>query len=107
VVVATWLGLLAFGTWRAQQTADRQVRELEAKISDVQRENNKLESVRGQYQNPAYLEKQARAKLNYKAPDETVVFVYPDDKKPGSSDSGVSLPNWRKWVAWLKEFIKF
>lgn len=61
---------------------------LDKKISEVKQSASELERLGDYIKSDAYLERQARLKLNYKKPDEHVVYVY--QKTPGSGTETVS-----------------
>lgn len=62
--------------------ARKEIKNIDQKISEIERARQEAEKL-GEYLNsPAYLEKQARIKLNYKKPDEKVVYIY--NKTPES-----------------------
>lgn len=81
--------------------------DLEGKIAGLERNNNTLERFIQQIANPAFLEKEARLKLNYKRSDEEVAFVYTDDAYQEDLVSAdfdrqlALMPNYLKWVYYL------
>ncbi len=80
---------------------------MEAKINDLESDNSYLEKVVGYLKNPSFLQKEARLKLNYKASEEKVAFIYPDESAKAGSASGnfnkqlAQMPNYVKWVYYL------
>jgi len=78
---------------------------IKSEIADIERNNSSLERDIKNFENPAFLEKEARLRLNYKAPDENVVFVYLDTNEHKSSSaeefSPKHLSDYRKWWRWL------
>lgn len=80
---------------------------MEAKISDLESDNSYIERVIGYLKNPSFLQKEARLKLNYKAFEEKVAFIYQDESaKAGSASDNfdkqlVQMPNYLKWVYYL------
>ncbi|MBX4190402.1 septum formation initiator family protein [Candidatus Parcubacteria bacterium] len=112
----TMVGVLFLIIWigfglikiRAQRDLVRTQREdLESKIADLEQDNKYLASASDYFKSDAYLEKEARLKLNYKNADEEVAFVYRDtgEKKiPAEQAWQVQLskmPNWQKWFYYI------
>ena len=81
---------------------------IEAKMANVVRDKKLLEKYIKNFENPGFLEKEARLRLNYKAFGEEVVFVYRDansQKASSSQDTSTeNLPNYKKWRQWLLGF---
>lgn len=80
---------------------------MEAKIREVQGNTDYLNKFLAYFQTPAFLEKEARLKLNYKDPGEEVTFVYKDKNIKSASES-ISFeellsqtPNYKKWFLYL------
>jgi len=80
-------------------------RNVKAKIDDTIHNNESLERFVKYFDSPLFLEKEARLRLNYKAPGEEVVFVHRDlnSKKTSSVDEILedNLPNYKKWWYYL------
>ena len=78
---------------------------IESKIAGIKRDNASIEKYIKNFENPEFLEKEARLRLNYKALGEEVVFVYRDanpQKASASEDtSSKNLPNYKKLWHWL------
>jgi cell division protein FtsB len=85
---------------------------LEERLSDLREKAEKIENENENIQkeidsagNPEYLEKQARIKLNYRAPGEEVAFIYNREEAVASfSAEGVEKEessNIEKWWRWL------
>ena len=101
-----WMGVLVVSAGIRRYTSASDLGALEARIDDAQRENQRLEGEIARMQKPQWLTLLARQRLNYKLPDETVVFVYKSEK-PGTivqpqAPSGDERPNWRKWLDWVR-----
>ncbi|KKU22530.1 MAG: hypothetical protein UX31_C0001G0048 [Candidatus Nomurabacteria bacterium GW2011_GWA1_46_11] len=101
--VLIWLG------YRALQIQDRagqissQVEDLAAKAEDLERDNRFLASSSAYFQSNAYLERQARLKLNFKLPDEQVAFVYKDNSiKAASNSHELQQTFWQKILERLR-----
>ena len=108
VILVGWLGLSVWQIHGQRVGVAGQVKDLESKIAEVQSNNQYLASSSAYFSSDAYLERQARLKLNYKLPDEQVAFVYPDNNrvKVASGEQALkanlaTLPNWKKWWRWM------
>ena len=100
VIATVWFGLNAYRLHLQQGSQGAQLTDVQSRINDAERENHMLASSSAYFQSDAYLERQARMKLNYKLPDEQVAFVYPDasaSSKAELSKGNDQLPNWQKW----------
>lgn len=76
------------------------VSDVEQKIQEAERGKTYLEKFITYFKSPQFLEKQARVKLNYKSPDEEVVFVFRDPNPKQETAAANRLdqaPNYRKW----------
>ncbi len=104
-VVLIWLGLSLLDLRVKDKLMYEQAMGLEGKIETTKKENSNLERYIGYLQNPSFLAKEARLKLNYKAPDEQVVFVYRDSSPKKASQSFeerlAGMKNYQKWWYWL------
>src|SRR5579872_3769505 len=110
VVLALFVAWMGYRAWqirdqRQQVALDAQ--SLEARVQDLQRNNQFLASSSAYFSSNAYLERQARLELNYKLPDEQVAFVYKDTSvkttapAPGIQSQIAQMPNWKKWWYYL------
>ena len=107
VLLLVWLG---YQSWyiRAQRAeTDAQVKDLKVRANDLEQNNQFLASSSMYFASDAYLERQARLKLNYKLQDEHVAFVYKDAEakkvspEPKIKDKISEMPNWKKWWYYL------
>lgn len=105
-VLCVWLLLLAIGSRLRHGAAERELSTLQGRISASHKENDRLAVELDRIKQPSWLALLARTRLNYKLPDETVVFVYKSEK-PGT----ISQPheeqvddrsNLQKWVDWIR-----
>ena len=72
------------------------------KIADLKTSIDQLENEIAYYKTSSYKEREARAKLGYKAPGENVVslnFDQPEEKiaDNGKSEAPIKTPNYRLW----------
>ncbi len=107
LMLLVWLG---YKSWQIRvQRLDMKVQltDLESRTDDLERNNQFLASSSAYFASDAYLERQARLKLNYKLPDEQVAFVYKDTSVKVASPSEefeaklAEMPNWKKWAYYL------
>ena len=81
---------------------------LEDKIKEIERSNSSLAKLMAYFKSPAYLEREAKLKLNVRRPDENVVFIFQDEKEViVKEEKNKSLPdlegltNFKKWIRYL------
>src|SRR3990167_9169884 len=108
-IIILWLVLSSVNLNFQRERVNKEVKNVEAKIKEVQKDTDYLNKFLAYFQTPAFLEKEARLKLNYKAQGEEVVFVYKD--KGADTDKGSELinleellskiPNYKKWFLYL------
>ncbi|MBI2068853.1 MAG: hypothetical protein HYT67_02000 [Candidatus Yanofskybacteria bacterium] len=75
------------------------VSDVEQKIQEAERGKTYLEKFIAYFKSSRFLEKQARIKLNYKSPDEEVVFVFRDSNKTKTNSGSwlLEAPNYKRW----------
>lgn len=105
VIALIWLAFSAIGATLRSLAARRELGSLESQIDDQRRGNERLQRQVERMHAPAWLALLARGRLNWRAPDETVVFVYKSEKSdtivpPQTTPDARS--NWQKWWDWLK-----
>lgn len=102
-----WLGFSFIKIKTQENLVNKEVKILEAKVSDLEDSNSYMEKIISYLKNPLFLQKEARLQLNYKASEEKVAFVYPDESaKAGSASNNfdkqlAQMPNYLKWVYYL------
>jgi len=101
-----WFGLSLIRVGVQKGMVIKEVRGLEAKIQNLEKDNSNLKKFVEYVKNPWFVEKEARLKLNFKAPGEEVVFVYPDSGFPNPSPDDFQkrlarIPNWMKWTYYV------
>ena len=106
-IIALWLILSSVNLNSQRDMVDREVKNIETKIVEVQTDTEYLNKFLAYFQTSAFLEKEARLKLNYKAQGEEVVFIYKDKNTKKESDS-ISfeellgrMPNYKKWFLYF------
>ena len=100
------LVVLVVGIVRHEKTlsvAKREYMHLDEKVVELQSTQAELEKQAGYFQSNAYIEQQARLKLNYKKPDEHVVYVYRSASTPTPEDQSLAKPssNLQQWWDYL------
>ncbi len=105
-VLAVFLLIVAVGAWAEKHDADTELSALQQRIDDAQRENHRLADQLERMRSPQWLALLARQRLNYKQPEESVVFVYKNEKVATLAQprvaQGASKSNWRLWLEWLQ-----
>ena len=81
VLLVGWLLISAYQVKQEKTTSAEQVGNVRAKMNSLERENAYVQQFISYLQNPEFLAKEARLKLNYKAADEQVAYVYLEEKK--------------------------
>jgi cell division protein FtsB len=107
VIVIGFFSLLIIKLQPPLETVTKEIDNLNQKIAEVEKSSSESEKLKDYLKSAAYLERQARLKLNYKKPGESVVFVYknPYAQNPAETNSTAGpskiLPNWQKWLEYL------
>jgi len=100
IVLVGWLAF-SLPVLNARWTEfEKTLSSLNQKIGDAEKNKNYLEKFMAYFKSPEFLDKEARAKLNYKFPDESVVFVFRDSNSKLIVEAGKSIdqaPNYKKW----------
>ena len=83
-----------------------QLAEFQVQLEAQERANARIADELARMRQPTWLALLARERLNFKLPDEQVVFVYKSEK-PGTiaqpqQVKGDTVPNWRKWIDWVR-----
>ncbi len=68
------------------------------RLSEASSENEKLKKELQEVQSKAYIEKQAREKLNLGKTGEIVIIMPSIPSSPLERIQEKTLPNWRKWL---------
>lgn len=105
-VLAVWLIILAVASGIRRHADEADLTALRTRIEDTERENARLAAELERMKQPQWLALLARQRLNYKLPDETVVFVYKSEKagtiaQPQTTQEQ-SEPSWKQWLDWLR-----
>ena len=106
-VLVLWLTLSSINLNSQRSVVDKEVKNVETKMKEVQNDTDYLNKFLGYFKTSAFLEREARLKLNYKAQGEEVVFVF-KDKNINKVTDPVSfegllgkMPNYKKWFLYL------
>lgn len=106
-VVTLWLIFSVINLNSQRSIVDRGIRGIEAKIKEVKNDTSYLNKFLAYFKTSAFLEKEARLKLNYKAQGEEVVFIYKDKNIKNGPDAVsfrellAKMPNYKKWLLYL------
>ncbi len=106
-ILALWLTFSLVNLGSQRNMVDSEVKNAETKIKEVQDNTDYLNKFLAYFKTPAFLEKEARLKLNYKAQGEEVVFIYKDKNMKKESNSIdfeellSRMPNYKKWFLYL------
>ena len=66
--------------WRQKRSIEQEIKGLEIQVKDMEGKNSNLKNVLDYMQSDQFVEEQARTKLNYKKPGESVVVI---EGRPG------------------------
>jgi cell division protein FtsB len=81
------------------------------KIAELEKSNSELGRLLGYFKSDAYLEKEAKLKLNVRRPEESVVFFHEGDVNPTGSPQELALPHqgewgfFANWGQWFRDLI--
>jgi len=97
--------------WPRKIIVENRLKNLEQKIAETEQSNSALARLLDYFKSPAYLEREAKLKLNVRKPDENVVFMYRPDADIEISAMGHSFnkqdnfgagtTNFEKWMRYL------
>lgn len=103
-VIFLWVGFLGVTSTIRRVKSQRQLAILEQQIADQERGNERIARDLERMKEPEWLALLARQRLNWRAPEEQVVFVYKSEKsdkisQPESiTDQRSNLEKWRDWM---------
>lgn len=95
LVLAILVVLLAFPltrNWRQKRSIDQEIKNLEAQAATLEGKNSNLKNVLDYMQSSQFVEEEARTKLNYKKPGESVVVIEGEEGTAVSTTSPFALP---------------
>lgn len=75
--------------WRQKRSIDKEIKGLELQAKELEGKNNNLKNVLDYMQSDQFVEKEARTKLNYKKPGESVVVI---EGRPGETPVTATSP---------------
>jgi len=86
-----------------KKQVDRQIDELEKEVRNFEQKNQNLIDLIQKFQDPAYLEKEARKNLNLQKENENVVIILKDNKTSLSNgeQKEKQIPNYKKWIKYI------
>lgn len=102
MVIVGWLAFSLPVLHTRWSEFEKALADLNQKIGDAERSRAYLEKFAAYFKTPEFLEKEAREKLNYKLPDESVAFVFRDSNSKLVSEEEENknidkAPNYKKW----------
>jgi cell division protein FtsB len=87
---------------------NQEIYKLQSDIEKTKDKNKELEELNIYYQSNSYKEKQARLKLGYAKPGESVIIIPQDDSSKDDSTlvendnenktTNLEQPNWKNWI---------
>ncbi len=104
IMVAFYIGFYLIKTVQTNYLLQRQITDLNGKISQLQSDKAELGYKIQYYQTDAYKEKEARSKLGLQAPGESVIILPHKDessKKPVETKSIPRKTNFQQWVDFI------
>ncbi len=69
----------------------KELKNINQKIDETQKSSLELERLGSYLQSDAYMERQARIQLNYKKPDEKVVYIYRSQNANAQNSDNVAI----------------
>lgn len=84
---------------------ENRLQSLQQKIAEMEKSNNDLARLLDYFKSDAYLEKEAKLKLNVRRPDEQVVFVQLDNSQPASVSEEVKKSWWKELLQWWNKIF--
>lgn len=105
LIIIGFLGLSLLRRIEPLSTVEKERAHLEQKVSEAKAKNQRLAQEEDYLKNQAYLERQARIKLNYKKADETAVLIY--ETRPASPSQSLEPTGgfWQNIVSWLRKLF--
>lgn len=108
LVLSVWMLLSVISLEVEKRESAKEVRSIEAKINDTRRGSELLEKFIKHFDNPLFIEKEARLRLNYKIAGEEVVFVHRDLNSKKASESEEFFKNrFSVYKEWLSRLVSF
>jgi cell division protein FtsB len=92
VLVLSVLTISYASSLKAYFQQHSQIQQLQSQIASSQASINRLENEKAQWQDPAYVREQARARFGYLMPGQTSYVVIGDNGKPLAAQAKLSDP---------------
>ena len=106
-----WLGNALLNLHLQKNEVEFERRAYEERAAEAEKNNENISKFVKYFDIPAFLEREARLKYNYKKSDEEVALVYPDISVRAASQSFEEMieymPNWKKWVYWTAGVVQW
>lgn len=90
---------------------EKKIKNFQDKIFELEKSNADLARLLDYFKSDAYLEREAKLKLNVRRPEEQVVFLHANDLRPANSSaseqnlSDGKWPYFNKLVQWVKNLF--
>ena len=82
-----FLGFQIYSFWREGREAGLTYKDIQAQLVKVRKDQEALQSDYQYYLNPANLEKELRARFNYRQSDEKLIIIVPSKPTPPTTSS--------------------
>lgn len=111
IIVIVFLGFALLRIQPQKVVVEKRVKSFQDKIMELEKSNVELAQLLDYFKSDAYLEREAKLKLNVRRPEEQVVFLHEDDvsQKAASRSEADGFAGWRgrfnSLVRWVKEVI--
>lgn len=89
-LVLVFLAVQIYGFSRQQAEAQQQFNQLNNSVTAVQQTQASLKDEMAYIANPENLEKELRARFNYRSPNEKLMIIVPEGNAPTSTTSSIS-----------------
>jgi cell division protein FtsB len=76
-----WFGVQLWGVAQKAYALYGERKRLEAELASLQQKKSQLEEGLSRFQSEAYLEREAKSRLNLKKPGEQIVIIVPEEKQ--------------------------
>jgi len=86
-VLFVLLSVQIYKFWGEANTAMKEYSALEEKVNAAKEDNAKFQAELDYYKNPANLEKELRARFNYKVPGEKMIIIVPRNQSGTASST--------------------
>lgn len=86
-VVLVLLGVQIYKFWNQSSATLKEYLDFKMKLETAKLDEEKFQEEINYYKNPANLEKELRARFNYKSPDEKLIIIVPKNQSSTSAST--------------------